>query len=414
MDFLKSRTPLSAKTAFAVISTLVFFFSAQVSLTIYVDSSYLEHAIANTPSLASMQIWSTPGGPENMVGTLYTFASLITLLALVLAPRILRKHGNYRWTLAMLILHIILLLGLSLFDSAWLIIPLFVIETAIVSTLYFNLDVFLERYSLDEKTGVIRGLFLVIGNIAWLLPPFFAGRILDQYGFQLLYFLGATIMVPTIFIVIRYFSIFEDLAYDDVPALMSREDSAKHPDIKNILTTNFFLQFFYAWMIIYAPLYFHNHLGISYADVGLILTIALSAFIIFPYPAGWLADKWIGEKELLVAGFLLMAATSALIPILASKGVGLFMWAILLFVGRTGASIVETMSETYFFKQIDGRGAGLIGYFRRSHPMAFIVAPILASMLLEFNIITMGQLFYVLAAIMLLAIYFPLQLKDTK
>src|SRR3990172_8221085 len=191
MDFFKSHTPLSAKKAFIILSAIMFFFSAQVALTIYVDSSYVASAIAHTPSMASLPIWSNPSGTESMVGTLYAFAPLLTLLALIMAPRILRKHGNYRWTLGLLMLHVIFLLGLSLSKSAWLIIPFFVAETALISTLYFNFDVFLERYSNDAETGVIRGLFLVIGSVAWLLPPFFAGRIVDQYGFQLVYLVGA-------------------------------------------------------------------------------------------------------------------------------------------------------------------------------------------------------------------------------
>lgn len=411
MDFFKSHTPLSAKTAFVVLSVLMFFFSAQVSLTIYVDSSYLASAIAHTPSIASMPLWNNP---EDMVGALYTFASLLTLLALLYAPRILRKIGNYHWTLSVLTLQVLILLGLAMSNTAWLIIPLFMVEAALVSVLYFNFDVFLERYSNDAETGMIRGLFMVIGSVAWLFPPFFAGMILDKFGFQLVYLVGAAIVLPTVFLMIRYFGDFQDITYDDAPLFMTKEDNAKHPDIHRILTANFFLQFFYAWMIIYAPLYFHNHVGISYQDFGTILVIALSAFVIFPYPTGWIADKLLGEKELLVAGFLLMAGTSALIPTVANAHVGLFLWALLLFVGRTGAATVETMTETYFFKQIDGRSAGLIGYFRRSRPLAFIAAPITASILLELNIIDIGGLFYVLAGIMLCAIYFPLRLKDTK
>lgn len=411
MSIFKRSTPLSARTAFVVLSMVMFFFCAQVSLTIYVDSSYLEYSISSTPSISQMSMWQNP---EDAVGTLYTLASLMTLLALVLAPRIMRKHGNYRWTLSLLIVHIILLIGLSLFDTALLIIPLFIVEMALISVLYFNLDVFLERYSTDEKTGMVRGLFMVIGSIAWLLPPLFAGKIIDVYGFQQVYLLGAITMIPTIFIMIYWFSDFQDLEYDDAPIIMPRETAAKHPDIKNILATNFFLHFFYAWMVIYVPLYFHNYLGVSYADFGIILTIALSAFIIFPYPAGLLADKYIGEKELLILGFILMAATSVLIPSLSNAGVGIYIWALLLFVGRAGASTVETMCETYFFKKIDGHNAGLMGYFRRSRPMAYIAAPILASVLLKFDVVTMGQLFYILAGVMIVAIYFPLRLVDTK
>ena len=411
MDFLKSQTPLSAKTALVVLSVLMFFFSAQVSLTIYVDSSYLEQAITKSPTLAQTALWQDP---EAVVGTLYSFASLITILGLVLAPRVLRRQGNYRWTLSIIILHILLLLGLALFDAAWLIIPMFIVETALVSILYFNFDVFLERYSRDGETGVIRGLFLVIGSIAWLLPPFFAGSIIEHSGYQLVYLSGAAIMVPTVFIMFRYFSDFQDLAYDDVPVMMSHAESAKHPDIGHILGANFFLHFFYALMIIYAPLYFLNHLNISHEQFGLMLTIALSAFIIFPYPAGWLADKVLGEKELLVGGFLLMAISAALIPIIGDAPIGIMLWALVLFVGRAGASIVESMAEAYFFKKIDGHNAGLIGYFRRSRPLAFIVAPIIASILMKFEIIELSGLFYVLAAVMLIAIYFPLRLRDTK
>src|SRR3989338_6650725 len=114
----KSHTPLSAKGAIVALSALMFFFSAQVSLTIYMDSSYVKEAIEQTPRFALMQAWDNP---EHMVGALYTFASLITLLALIYAPLILRKFGNYRWTLAILVFHILLLLGLGLFGSAWLI-----------------------------------------------------------------------------------------------------------------------------------------------------------------------------------------------------------------------------------------------------------------------------------------------------
>src|SRR3989338_6946638 len=363
----KSHTPLSAKGAIVALSALMFFFSAQVSLTIYIDSSYVKEAIEQTPRFALMQAWDNP---EHMVGTLYTFASLITLLALISAPKILRRFGNYRWTISALILHILILLGLASFDGAGVVVPLFIIETALVSVLYFNLDVFLERYSSDAETGEIRGFFLVIGSIAWMLPPFFAGMIIDNFGFQLVYLVGAALMIPTVFVMMRYFSDFNDLGYDDVPVLMSKVDTAKHPDIVRILWTSFSLQFFYAWMIIYAPIYFHDQLGISYEDFGLILTLALSAFIIFPYPAGWLADKVLGEKELLVGGFLLMAGATALIPYFSHAGIGILAWAALLFVGRTGAATVETMAEAYLFKQIDGRNAGLMSYFRSARPLA--------------------------------------------
>ena len=411
MSLLKSNTPLSARAAFIALSAVTFFFSAQVSLTIYIDSSFLKDRVLATPSMNTMSVWQDP---EHFVGAIYTLASLITLFALLYAPRILRKVGNYRWTISVLILHAILLFALSLFSSAWLVIPLFVVEAALISILYFNIDVFLERYSKDATTGAVRGLFLMIGSIAWLLPPMFAGQIIDASGFSTVYFVAAVLMLPTIFIMMRYFSNFQDLKYDDASLFMTRAQSKAHPDIGNILITNFFMHFFYAWMVIYTPLYLHNHIGFSYQQIGLMLTAALTAFVIFPYPTGRIADKYIGEKELLVGGFLLMATTSAILPYLPNASSGILLWVIVLFFGRAGAATVETMTESYFFKKIDGHNAGLIGYFRRSRPLAFIAAPVLASLLLQLNIVHIEGLFTILAALMLVAIYFPLQLTDTK
>lgn len=409
--FWKRSTPLSAKHAFIILSLLMFFFSAQVSLNMYIDSSYLKSAIVSTPGFSLLHMWSNP---DHMIGALFTFASLITLFALVSAPRILRRFGNYRWTLSILLLHMMLLLGLALSNSAWFIIPLFMVESALTSILYFNFDVFLEHYSKDENTGVIRGIFMAITSIAWLVPPFMAGIIVDHYGFALIYLLGALLIIPTIFLMMVYLHDFKDMHYDANSVALSPAEEKKRPDISRILWVQFFLQFFYALMIIYAPLYFHDVIGISYQDFGIIMSIALTAFVIFPTPQGWLADKMLGEKEMLIIGFFLMGISSFAIPYLASLHLSLWWWGALLFVGRTGASTVETMAEVYFFKQIDGKNASYIGDFRRTRPMAFIVAPLLASVLLEFEFVDLGGLFFILGAAMIVALYFPVGLKDTK
>lgn len=405
------RSIKSSRDAFIILSVLTFFFSAQVALTIYVDSSFLKDTIVKTPSLSQTNIWSDP---EHMVGAVYTFASLLTILGLLYSTRILRKIGNYRWTLTLFILHALLLLGLSIFENGWFILPMFMIESALISILYFNFDIFLERYSSDKDTGVIRGAFITIGSIAWLLPPMIAGHIVEKSGYSPLYFSGAILIIPIIILLMRYLSDFQDMEYDDAPLLPTKKIVQENPNIWYGLASSLSLQFFYAWMIIYMPILLHDHIGFSWNDIGLMLTCALTAFVIFPSPAGWLADKWIGEKELLVIGFLIMGLSSLVIPIFAVATTSFTAWALLLFVGRTGASLVDSMNEVYFFKQIDGHNAGLIGYYRRMRPLALIGAPMLASMLLEFEWFGIADLFTILGFMMFAAIYFPVKLKDTK
>lgn len=411
MDDMFKKAVSSERGALIVLSTLMFFFSAQVSLTIYVDSSFLKDAIMGTPSLSKMEIFEHP---ENIVGGIYMLASMFTILALYLAPRVLRLIGNYRATLLAFVAHIVMLLLLSATESGWFIIPLFVIEAALMSLLFFNFDIFLESFSKDEHTGVVRGVFLTVGSISWLLPPMIAGNIVENYGYSLVYFSAATILVPVIILLVAYMRNFKDLAYDDAPLLPSHSDVSKNPDVWYGLMCAFFLQFFYAWMIIYAPIFLHDHLGFAWSEIGFMLTLALTPFVLLPSPLGWLADNVMGEKELLVLGFLLMAVTSFLIPHLGVGSSAFMVWVTVLFVGRSGAATVESMAETYFFKQIDGRNAGLMGYFRRMRPMAFIVAALLASVLFQFHWFSFEMLFSILGMIMLFALYFPLRLKDTR
>ncbi len=410
---LKIKKPVaSAREAFIILSIILFLFSAAISLTVYIDSSYLKDAILNTPSLLKIKLFQNP---DNIIGILYTLASLVTLIAFAGAPKILRKLGNYRFTLTLMILNALTLLGLGLGFSAWLIIPLFIFQAVIISILYFNFDIFLERYSNDAETGMIRGIFMTITSIAWLVPPFISGIIIDRFGgYPIVYLISLFVILPALPLLIRHFSEFKDLEYDDAPFLVPKSVGKKNPDIPRILWVSFFLQFFYAWMVIYAPLYFIEHLHISHEHFGLMMTVALLAFVFFPSPEGWLADKYIGEKELLITGFILMGLASFLIPLLASAPLGILGWAILLFLGRVGASTVDTMTQTYFFKQIDGHNASLVGYFSRSHAIAFVIAPLIATLLLQTEIIELSSLFTILGVFMFCAIYFPLRLKDTK
>lgn len=395
---------------FLVLILLNFFFSAALSFTIYIDSSYLVDTIGNSFYAKENSLWSDP---NHVVGTVYTIGSLFTILALMIIPYLLRSVGNYRTTLVSLILQVLILLGLGTTDSPWLIIPFFVIATMLNSIFYFNFDIFIERYSKEEDTGKVRGLFMTFGSIAWLLPPLAAGYIVEARGYQMAYIISALLVLPCLYLTFRYLHHFKDLRYEDVSVNGTHELVMKNKNLFNALVVNFFIHFFYAWMVIYAPIYLHSS-GLSWEEIGLMTTLALTAFIIFPYPAGYIADRYLGEKELLIGGFTLMALSSALIPTIGIGAVSIILISLILFIGRTGASISETMSEAYYFKQIEGSQPQLVGYFRRTRPFAYVVAPILATVMLESRIITINGLFYMLAVFMILAIIPALRLKDTK
>ena len=151
MSLFKRAAPLSDKHAFIALSILMCFSSAQISLNTYVDSLFLTDAILKTPAFAGMQSWADP---DKLVGALYTMASLITLLAFFGVPKILKRFGNFKWTLGVLISQVFTLLGLAITDSAWMVIPLFITESALAAIIGFNVRADAGARKLAEGNGV--------------------------------------------------------------------------------------------------------------------------------------------------------------------------------------------------------------------------------------------------------------------
>jgi MFS family permease len=135
----------------------------------------------------------------------------------------------------------------------------------------------------------------------------------------------------------------------------------------------------------------------------------LVPFVILELPLGKLADKKLGEKELMTGGFIWLAVSTAILSFVETPF--LILWAILLLLTRVGASTVEIMTETYFFKKIDEHDSDLLGFFRMVQPASYVIAPIIASIVLMF--VDFRWLFMVLGIICLYGIRWSLSLKDT-
>jgi predicted MFS family arabinose efflux permease len=162
-------------------------------------------------------------------------------------------------------------------------------------------------------------------------------------------------------------------------------------------------------MVIYLPIYLNKHIGFSWFEIGIILFIMLIPYILIEFPAGILADKWLGEKELLFAGFIITSVSTASLFFLDTKSI--MVWGGVLFVTRVGTALIESMSETYFFKKINAEDASILSIFRMLHSLAFIIGPLSAGLLLLF--VGINCLWILLAGIVLLGIWNTLTIKDT-
>jgi len=88
-----------------------------------------------------------------------------------------------------------------------------------------------------------------------------------------------------------------------------------------------------------------------------------------------------------------------------------FVWMIILFLSRVGASFIEITTESYFFKQIDASDTGLLSIFRLARPVSIVFGAALGAVSL--NLFSFEKIFFVLAVVIFFGLKESLYLKDT-
>ncbi len=370
-------------------------YSFHYALPLYIESSFISQFLK----------------ADQAVGIIFAISALITILVTLTIPRTMRRFGNYRITRAAMVLEIAMLIILAFSSSAFLVIPAFIIHQALLSLLYLNLDTFLEAFSSDAITGGIRGVFLTIMNVAVAVAPFLAGVLLTDHDFWKVYLLSTVCMIGMYFVVRRNFKDYQDPTYTVPPFWETFRIVKNSHDLHSIIFIHFLLNFFYAWMVIYTPIYLNEHMGIAMSDIlTFIMPIALIPFIVLQVFLGKIADNKLGEKEILTAGFLIMAIATAGLSFITTSGI--LIWTAVLFFTRVGASAVEVMAESYFYKKVGPDDMHLVTFMRTIRSAAYLVGPLVGALTLTY--LDYRFLFVVLGAIMLMGVPYSLTIKDSR
>ncbi len=382
-----------SRSSLFILYVISFVFTFTGSLPYYINSSFLS-------GLTS----------ERIMSVIYAVASALVFLSFIYAPAFFKKYGNYKTTSILAILNIAALFGLALTKNPYVILLCFFASYFASTVIALCLDIFVEHNSPDSDTGEIRSVYLTGINIAWLVSPWLSGLIVGTGSYGRVYLTAALVMIPTTLMIITNLKGFKDAEYKTVSFVATIREIWSTKDIRNIFATNFLLQFFFAWMAIYTPIYLNKYVGFDWVTIGLIFTIMLAPFVFIEMPAGELADKKYGEKELLSIGFVVMAIATAFIPLV--DGANFWIWALLLFMTRVGAAIVQVMSDVYFFKKTSDADVHLISMYRLMAPLAYAAAPVAAFAFLAF--FKIEYLFFALGFLMLFGLTFSISIKDTK
>jgi len=348
-----------------VLSFANFFGAAHFFLIVYVITPYLALFM-----------------PESQTGLVVSFGAVLTLLAFPFMPRMVRDFGAKRIAIVLAFVQAVSIFTLTLSPNIVFAILCIALACALSPLIAYQLDLLLEAATNEEgSTGRIRTLFLTAGNLALIITPLITGFLLDGTEAYSRIFLAASLSL-TPFIVLL---MFERLPEGEPPHLAKVRTTClclwSDPDMRAAALGNGVLQFFFHLAPLYIPLYLHTVLGFPWSDLGWVFAIMLLPFVFIEYPAGYIADRWLGDKELLITGFIIMGIAFASIALVTSA-TPLLLVALILFVSRIGAALSEAMIEGHFFRRVSERDANTISVFRMMRPVGALIAPLFASVLL--------------------------------
>jgi MFS family permease len=399
MDFYRhlfTNSGPGKQITFTLVYLVSIIFTFQTLITAYSASTYLEQFI-----------------DKGLVGLVFAAAALAAIFLNFIIPNILSAIGNIKTLLLVMSILIVSSLITGAAINPLITIVAFIVYNAIYPQIYFSIDIFMETLSGDSETstGSRRGLILAIMSVAAFMSPIAMGYIVgEDSDLSSVYYVSAAVGLLFIAVIIAKFRQFFDPPYEKIRVRDVIASSLKNKDLSTVMVAQFLLQFFFTWAIIYVPLYLFNNLNFSWPEISQIIAAGLFAYILFEYPIGIIADKKLGEKEMMAVGFMIMALSSAGIFYLTSPLVG--AWMILMFVSRIGASLVEVTTESYFFKQVKGHDSNLISLFRLMRPLGNLIGALAGSLSLLF--LPLNYIFIVLAFMMVAGMFITLRIKDTR
>jgi len=360
------------------------------ALLVYIASSYFKEA----------------SGRED-VSIFYLVSYLVVFLVLLNFHKLVKIFGK-SIILYIAIMGEITTIAVLLFsDNAWLSLSALIANLIFESIVNVCLDIMLETFSQDNNSGRIRGSFLTILNVGFIAGPLLSTSILSRYDFSGIFL--TLLIMKSIYLAIAFWGL-NNINHDYNGHTTIRGLFKKVWRRKNILRiyyVSFALEFFYALMIIYSPIYLRG-IGISWEDIGFMFTIMLIPFLFFEYPLGWLADKKWGEKEMIIYFLCWISISTLMVYLIDTKEI--LIWTALLLSTRIGAASIQILRDSYFYKKINKEDIDLINFFRTAAPAGYVVGSIFSVIII--NYFSVKEVFLLIAIMTCSALWPAFSLRD--
>ncbi len=386
---------LKIKKSLLVLYLAGFTLAISTAFPAYINSSFIENFVN-----------------ARNVGLFFVAANIATFFAMLFFPAIIRKLSNLLSAKLVMLLNIISLMILMMDPSPFWLFVFFVGMWTASNLLWINMDLFVESFTDNSSTGKTRAVYFTFMNLGWIFSPMLASRlVIGNDHYNLVYLASAVLLLFFYFVIVfNEKRVSKIVAYDKVNIWKTIIDFWKNPSLKGIYFSSFFLNLFFNSAVVFIPIYLHNVIGFDWSVLGLMFSFMLIPFVLFEIPAGIIADKYLGEKEMMFAGMSILLISLLLFFFVSSTSA--FVWGAILFFSRIGAALIEAMRESRFFKIVDAENVSHINFLRTSYPLGYLLGSGLGVLILSFY--EVQYLFLFLAVLFLFSFYFVYIIKDSK
>jgi len=321
--------------------------------------------------------------PAASTGLVVSLGAIVTLTFFGFMPQLVAKYGPQKLAVSFAGAAGVILLLLSRGLTPLEAVVLVALMSGLFPLFVYPLDLMLEACVEDEQTtGRVRTLFLTAGNTALVVSPVVIALLLDHAdNYGRVFLIAACALIPFILLM------FTRTLPRTRPIKLKRFTEAAlgmfaDTDVRAIVFCYMVLQFLFQFTPLYVPLYLHIALGMPWSELGWVLAVALIPYVLIEYPAGLLADTKLGDKLLLAIGFVIAGLAFASMGFIHA-GTPIAITVLLLVVLRVGSALIESMTETHFFRRVNADNADAVSVFRTMKPIGALVAPIIGTLLLS-------------------------------
>lgn len=338
---------------------------------------------------------------DSQTGLVIAAGAVGTLVSFPFVPRLATRYGIRKLAIAVASVIAVALMVLAAQPSFWIAAFCIALVCAVSPFIQYLMDLLLEVVStVQDEIARTRALFITAGNVALILAPLIIALVIDGTNEYWRIFLLASISLTPFITLFLYENLPEKHPTQHFKMIESCRCLWEKQDVRAAIWANFVLQFFYHIAPFYIPLYLHGVLGIPWSELGWMFAVMLLPFVLIEYPAGYIADRWLGERELLAAG-IIITALSVIALAFTTSTTSLLLITAILFCIRVGNALMEAMADGHFFKRVSIDDANTVTLYRMTRPIAALVAPLCASLILVLTGDSYTALFVAIAGIVL-------------